>query len=374
MTAMGAQGTMIGVILAAGKGTRMKSNLPKVLHPVAGRPMVAHVIDALSLAGIDRACLVLGPHTDPFEELLRSHSGMPVCIQGKQMGTGDAVAAAAAAIKGAKMTDYTSGSLFRGEPQAAEYVLICAGDTPALDPLVLKDLVHQGLTQAVDLSVLAMDVPQPFGYGRIICDDRGQFLRIVEERDASEAQRRITVCNSGVILARVAVLFELLADLEPGNSQGEYYLTDTLGLAVARKGGGTGAKAGIGDDSTRVKVYVTADWQGFSGINDRSQLASVEAAMVEKKIKALMRDGVSFVLPATTYVEMGVRVDPESRIGPHVSLAGVTAVGYGCRIEERVSLRDCTIGDGAVIGSGSVLIGQNIAKGARVAALSKIGG
>ena len=338
----------------------MKSNLPKVLHPVAGMPIVEHVIRALLSAGVSNSCLVLGPDTELFQDLMRLHQNLPVCIQGKQMGTGDAVASAAAAIAGAKVASYTSGSLLRGVAQKASYVLICAGDTPALKPEVIKAFVAEGVKQDVALSVLAMDVPQPFGYGRIVCDPSGNFERIVEEKDASDEQKKITVCNSGVILARASLLFELLASLKPNNSQNEYYLTDTLGMAAA------GGK--------KVTAFVTKDWRGFLGVNDRQQLATVEGFMIEDKIKSLMGEGVSFALPGTSYVEMDVRVGVDTQIGANVSLAGKTVIGRDCRIEAGVSLRDCTVGDGAIVGAGAVLVGRAIVKGERIAPLTIFGG
>lgn len=349
--------SIAAVVLAAGKGTRMRSSVPKVLHPVAGRPMLDWVLGALEAAGVAKACLVLGPDHTAFSEILADRPELVVAIQHGQAGTGDGVASAAVAFAKVAMPQYARGELVRGNPLTTSHVLVCASDTPAIRSETLATFVAAAMNADAGLAVLAMDVPSPFGYGRIVTGDAGR-VTIVEERDASAEIRRITICNTGVILARTDLLFSLLGELKPENAQKEYYLTDCFALA---------GKRGVG-----ALVHVTKEWREFAGINDRAQLAELESQLIASKRRALMQSGVTIRLPESVYVDDTVSVGPESVIESGVVLTGSTVIGHGCRIGAGAVLHDAVVGDGAEIGAGAVVNRSRVAAGQRILSLSVV--
>jgi bifunctional UDP-N-acetylglucosamine pyrophosphorylase/glucosamine-1-phosphate N-acetyltransferase len=230
----------------------------------------------------------------------------------------------------------------------ATHVLLMAGDVPAVNPLSLKDFVDSSLSAKAPLSVLGMEVPEPRGYGRLVSNG-DELVKIVEEKDADDETRRITVVSSGVIFAETKLLFELLAELRPNNAQKEFYLTDTIGLCHAR--------------GQRPRFYVAKDWQYFSGINDRQQLASVEALIIRRKLEELMHGGVTIRQPASCYIEAKVEVGVDSEISAGVKLYGKTRLGSKCVLEANVVLEQVTCGDGVLIGAGAVLKNCEIARG-----------
>jgi bifunctional UDP-N-acetylglucosamine pyrophosphorylase/glucosamine-1-phosphate N-acetyltransferase len=257
------------IILAAGKGTRMNSPLPKVLHPVAGRPMLSWVIDAVQGAGVQKICLILGGELELFRDILNSQAGrITVAEQQERRGTGDAVASAAGSIQGVVKPPYFKGRHVSGEPFSCDWVLICTGDAPNLRANTLQKFTEFANSQSADLAVIGMIHPNPYGYGRLVQDSSGDLVKIVEEKDADDELRKINVCNSGVILARTKILFELLAQVKPVNRQNEYYLTDIFGLA--RK------------DGLKTAVFKTPSWQEFEGINDPIQLKRVEELILAR--------------------------------------------------------------------------------------------
>jgi bifunctional UDP-N-acetylglucosamine pyrophosphorylase/glucosamine-1-phosphate N-acetyltransferase len=343
------------IVLAAGKGTRMKSVRPKVLHTLAGRPMLGWVVDALAKAGVDHGTVVLSDELDSFEPFLAAHPKLNVAIQEARQGTGDAVAAAAFAHADVERPPFARGRLHRGSKLSSKAVVICAGDTPALDPTTLARFIEECSASNAAVGVLGMRVPDPKGYGRCVTQD-GQLLAIVEERDATPEQRRIDVCNSGVIWARTAELFRVLGTLTPSNAQAEYYLTDCV--AMARKAG------------LATTVVITDDWESFAGVNDRRQLAEVETVLVRRALFALMASGVTIRLPDTVYMEPQVVCGPDTEIEPHVHVAGATTIGAGCLIGSGARLDGVRVGDGAKIGPGCVLTGGRVGSGERVPPLS----
>ena len=334
--------SVAGIILAAGKGTRMKSALPKVLHPLAGLPMLEWVVEALRSAGIGPLCLVLSEDTQGFDAYLAANKDLSVAIQKNRQGTGDAVAAAAWSFNGVKPAPYAAGHVLQGTPIDARHVLISAGDTPALGAAALNAFVDQALDAKAPISVLGMKIPEPFGYGRMVLD--GSKLRaIIEEKDADASTRRIDVVNTGIILAEKELLFDLLAELKPNNSQNEYYLTDCVKLAWQR--------------GLQVHAHVSEAWTEFLGINDRAQLSRVEAVLMRRKLDALMLTGVTVRLPDTVYIDQSVTIAPDAEIGANVTLRGKTDIGAR-----------------AQIGAGSVLENVRVAAGEKVPPLSvKIG-
>jgi bifunctional UDP-N-acetylglucosamine pyrophosphorylase/glucosamine-1-phosphate N-acetyltransferase len=250
-----------GIILAAGKGTRMNSDLPKVLHQVAGRMMAARVIDAVRATGIKRQILVIGGDLEKFDPLLSEYTDLSVTVQRQRKGTADAVAAGGYGLKDFALPGYADGALLHGAPLDADYLLICTGDTPCLSAETLSDFLKTGLADEAPIGVIGMRHPQPTGYGRLILDQDGRLLKIVEEKDASVSEKIIDLCNSGIIYCRSDILSSALAMVGKANVSGEYYLTDIF-EAAAKKG-------------YRAFVYQTEKYQEFDGVNTPEQLKKV---------------------------------------------------------------------------------------------------
>ena len=337
---------VVGLVLAGGKGTRMKSALPKVLHPIMGSPILWRVLRTLDQIGVTHKALVLPEDYGPFAELIAATSGLTVCLQLEQRGTGDAVAAAAAAFVGVKSPAYSRGRIVSGPPVAAPHILISYGDTPAVPAHMLRAFVQDALTNRADLAVVAMRCPNPAGYGRIVVNSDGTLARIVEERDASSDIKKIDLCNTGVLFARTDLLFDLLGGLTPTNAQREYYLTDCFQLAATR--------------GQHARVFVADSHTYFEGINDRIQLANVERHLMEIKRHELMLAGATFILPETTYIEDGLSVEPDVIVEPGCVLRGRVTLGRGAHIGARSVLSNVTIGAGVLIGTGSVLVDREV--------------
>lgn len=360
----------VAIVLAAGKGTRMKSDLPKVLHRVAGLPMLDWVVRSLKAAGVDQQVIIVSPAM--AKAIVASNAagksgdwqrfGSAVfCCQNTARGTGDAVASAWPAFEGVVKPPYVDADLIQGGADSrlsAQDLIICAGDTPALSGEALRGFIASCRDNGAAMGVLAMRVPDPAGYGRIVTDDGGNLVAIVEDRDATAEQKKINCCNSGVIFAKASVLFELLASLGADNSQGEYYLTDCLGMAVQQ--------------GLRVLVHEGMDHHDFAGVNDRSQLAEVEKTLVGRMIEGFLKSGVTFHNPMTCHVEADCRIGVDSEIGPGVTITGRTQIGRNCRIGPNVTLDDVEAGDGSVIGAGSVIRNYVVNPGEYVPPLSMI--
>ncbi len=335
--------TIAAIVLAAGKGTRMKSELPKVLHKVCGTPMIGRVLKTLRSVGLDKFCVVVGgdiPRLEAYMDTL--DIPLTLTAQTERLGTGEAVACAGFGFADTAVPTFARGHFLQGNAIKSDYVLICAGDTPALKANILSEfLSYCKLNQSL-LAVLAMDHPQPFGYGRIIQDSNGQLTGIVEEKDANPDQRRVTLCNSGVIFANRKHLFDLLAKLKPLNAQGEYYLTDCFELSKA-----AGKPA---------HVFVSKDFSSFDGVNNREQLVHIETKLqTEQKLK-WMQAGVTFRLPDSTYIEDSVQFGADCEIGPQCTLLGTTTIGEGSEIGSHVVLKDVNIPPGTVVPAGTVRV------------------
>lgn len=346
-----------GIVLAAGKGTRMRSARPKVLHPVLGRPMVGWVLESLAKAGVKQSVLVISSDQGPFTDFLQQHPELALAVQQKQKGTADAVAAAQGVfVDGKTPIPYAEGTILRGESALdATHVLICAGDTPALEGQELsRFLAAHGQS---DVAILGMQAADPKGYGRLVVVD-GVLTGIVEEKDADPETKKIRLVNSGVVLARREILFRLLAQITPNNAQGEYYLTDIVKLAYQQ--------------GYRTTAHVAADANEFAGVNDRQQLAALEEWMLARRQAEIMSKGVTLHLPRTIYLEADVDIGEDSVVAPGARLFGQTRVGRSCYIGAGVSLRNAVIGDGASIGDGAVIVSSTVEKGASVPALAHI--
>jgi len=322
------------VVLAAGKGTRMKSPYPKVLHLLAGEPLVVHVLEAVLPLNPSALLVVVGYKADLVKEALK---GYPVdfILQEEQLGTGDAV----------KRTSFHLSS-FSGA------VLVLCGDTPLLCTKTLKRLWDFHQEEGATVTVLTARLENPTGYGRIVRDERGLVQKIVEEKDASEAEKRIKEINSGTYVFEADFLFEALEEIRPENVQKEYYLTDVVELAVAA--------------GRKVAALQVEDSEEILGINSQAELARAEKIYQKRSREKFMSQGVTMVLPETLYFERRVRIGPGTVLFPNVVLCGKTEIGPHCRLESFCYLEDVEVGPGAVIEAGSILRGLRIPPGARV--------
>jgi len=318
MAEVAAEGTppFTAVILAAGKGTRMKSSLPKVLHPVLGKPMVWHVLRAVRRAGASRIIAVVGYGADRVREALAGE-GVEFVHQDPPLGTGHAVMQAAPLLGDGEGT-----------------VLVACGDMPLLRAETLQRLVAGHLARGAAATVLSARVPDPTGYGRIIRDDGGSFVRIVEERDGSPEELAVREVNTGTYCFAAGPLLDALARLRPDNVQGEYYLTDVPGILAS---------------AHTVEALELADPWECRGINSRWELAQAEEVLQERIIARWGEAGVTVRRPATVTIETEVRLEPGCEIGPGTALRGDTEVAAGARIGPDAELIDCKVGAGARI-------------------------
>lgn len=312
------------IVLAAGKGTRMKSGLVKVLHPIAGRPMIDWPLAAARSAGAAPVVLVIGHQADAVRKKFDGQTDVLCALQAEQLGTGHAVACAVSSLKG-----------FTGT------VMILCGDTPLLHGSTLSDLLSFHRSRAAAVTLLTACVENPHGYGRVVRNGDGGVLRIVEQKDATPEEQSINEINSGIYCMESDFLFASIGSLGSDNAQNEYYLTDLIALAVER--GATCLAMKIGDSDE------------IMGVNDRVQLAEAARILRRRINRELMVSGVSLVDPEHTYIDQGVSIGSDTVIHPNCSITGQTAVGNNCVIENGVSISDCSIGDGCRIKAGSVL-------------------
>ena len=304
---------LTAVILAAGKGTRMKSKLPKVLHKVGGHPMLEHVMDAAEAAGCRDNVVVIGHGAELVRELVGDRAR--IALQAEQLGTGHAVLQAADTLK-----DFTGT------------VMILCGDTPLLEADELEKFYAEHVKSGAAATVMSALMDEPFGYGRILRDANGDVAGIVEQKDASEEQKQIKEINTGNYCVEAPLLFEVLRTLGNDNAQGEYYLTDVLAKlrAMGKKVGGV----------------ITADSEMIMGVNSRRQLAEAESVMRRRIAERHMDDGVTIMDPASTFIEKSVKIAPDTVIYPNTWLQGATVIGEDCEIGPNVRLENVKVADG----------------------------
>ncbi|WP_303721879.1 bifunctional UDP-N-acetylglucosamine diphosphorylase/glucosamine-1-phosphate N-acetyltransferase GlmU [Malonomonas rubra] len=330
---------LAAVILAAGKGTRMKSALPKVLHPICGQPMLAYPIQAARKAGFEQMSVVVGHQAERVREVFAGEQVSWV-EQAEQLGTGHALLCAAESLAG------FSGTL----------LLLC-GDVPLLQADILEQFLNYHKHEKATVTVLTAEMNNPEGYGRIIRNNE-QVLKIVEEKDAMLEERSITEINTGTYLFDAKFVFEALKGLKTDNAQGEYYLTDVVAAAVAA---GKKTRAISVPDPTQVM-----------GINDRRQLAEAEAVMRWHINSDLMLAGVSMIDPTTVYVDKTVTVGPDTVLHPNVQLRGVTKIGSNCTVETGVVVVDSTVGDATVLKAGSAIEEAQIGPGCKIGPMAHL--
>jgi len=320
------------VVLAAGKGKRMHSDLPKVLHLLCGQPLILYVFDALHHAGIPSSIVVVGQGDDLVREVVGPQARY--VEQPEPRGTGHAVMTALPLL-----------------PQDGTPVLVLYGDTPLLTAETIHALLALHRTSGSAATLLSAQVPDPTGYGRVIRDHDGRVRKIVEEMDCSPEERQVGEINAGTYVFHHEALREALRALAPDNAQGEYYITDTIGWLLAR--------------GRRVSALV-ARGEETVGVNSRKELAAAEALMRRRLLDRLMEGGVTIVDPATTYVHAGVQVGPDTVIHPQSYLEGATAVGARCTIGPQARLVGASVGDDVTVVASSVehgVIGDGSAVG-----------
>jgi len=321
------------VILAAGKGTRMRSDIPKVLHRLSGRCLIEHVLGAAAIVGPTTVTVVVGHAGDAVRHALPADPSLRFVTQEPQLGTAHALLQTEPLFAG------VSGTL-----------LLLSGDVPLLTGRSLDRLLRAHVEARAAATVMTAVVDRPYGYGRIVRTGDA-IARIVEERDASPAERAIREINSGVYALDLEPLFPALHSVAAQNAQGEYYLPDLV--AIYRKRG-------------RTVATVSVDSNEIRGINSRTELAEVGALVRQKKNEELMAAGVTLVDPSTTYVDADVVVGPDTVIHPNVYLEGQTRIGAACEIHANVRIADSTLGDRVTIVNFCVLDGATVASDARV--------
>lgn len=301
------------IILAAGEGSRMKSNKPKVLHEILNKSMVDYVIETAKNCGAEEVCVVVGHKAEQVKEGIKAE-GISFALQEKQHGTGHAVMMAGDFI------DENSD------------MMILYGDTPLITGETLAKLVEVHRSEGHGVTVVSSKVEDPTGYGRIMREDNGAFLRIVEHKDATETERMIDEINTGIYIFDGKALKKSLGKLNNNNAQGEYYLTDCLELI--RKAGGT------------VEAVVAKDADEFFGVNSRIQLAEAAKIMKTRINRKHMENGVTLVDPENTYISSDVVIGRDTVILPGCVIEGDCVIGEGCEIGPNSRLTDTKLGDG----------------------------
>ncbi len=328
------------IILAAGKGTRMKSRRSKVLHQIAGRPMLNYVLDAAHACGIEKIVVVVGSQSDDIREILRNEN-VEYAVQEHQLGTGHAVGSAAGNFKDCD-----------GD------ILILCGDTPLITAPTLTEFIKRTNEQDSELSVLTGSPTDPFGYGRIVRDSAGSVIAIVEERDAGPDQKAIDEVNTGIYLADKNRLFALLENVTANNSQEEYYLTDVIAEM---------AQLGLPVFGHRLHNF-----DEVFGINSRVELAAASVLMWSRIRIKLMNDGVTLLDPNSAFVDSTVHIEPDTIIHPMTHLLGATRIGSNCVIESGTYVIDGIIEDDVKVLQGSRINCAYIGAGAIIGPMAHL--
>jgi bifunctional UDP-N-acetylglucosamine pyrophosphorylase/glucosamine-1-phosphate N-acetyltransferase len=329
-------------IMAAGKGTRLKSQLPKVLHEVGGRPLLEHVIRAaVRLVPAKDVYAIIGHEAERVRTAMQ-HTGVKFVLQAEQRGTGHALMVARQALAG------------------YDHVIVLSGDAPMITPETIGHLRNFHLEEQAAMTLLTADLDDPTGYGRVLrrTPNSADVKAIVEERSASAGQKKIREINSGFYVFDVRELYGHIDQLSTTNAHAEYYLTDMAQLLRRAR--------------ARVVAWKTADAREVLGGNTRAELADIDHYMRMAKCRQLMADGVTVFYPATCVIDSDVKVAPDTVIEPYVQLLGETKIGAGCRVRSYSVIRDSVIGDGVTIRPGCVMEGAHIAAGATIGPYSHL--
>lgn len=321
------------VVLAAGKGTRMKSDKAKVLHEVFFKPMLHHVLDTLQQIQVQQSVVITGHQQEAVLNALQQYTFVPV-PQEEQLGTGHAVLCA--------------------EPtcNSADHVMILCGDTPLVTPNMLEELLEQHLQTDATITLLTTTLENPFGYGRILKDSSNHVTGIREEKDASPEEKRIGEINAGIYVVKRDFLFTALHQVGTDNSQGEVYLTDIVAIAV--------------NSGHRVDVFSHPKAIDVLGVNSRIELAQAHQELQQRHNQELMLAGVTMLSPQTTLVAPTCSLGRDTILHPSVVITGKTTIGRHCKVETAAVLHDCQVADGAVIGAHAVLENCSIGSCSRI--------
>ncbi len=308
--------TNYAIILAAGKGTRMKSDLPKVLHKVAGISMLEHVFRSVNAINPEKTVTVIGHKAELVEQVLAGQTDF--VRQTEQLGTGHAVMMAEPVLE--NLTGQT---------------LVIAGDTPLITGESLKNLIDFHINHKNVATILTAEADNPFGYGRIVRNQHDEVLKIVEQKDASDFEQQIKEINTGTYVFDNARLFEALKNINTNNAQGEYYITDVIGI--------------FRENGEKVGAYTLKDFDESLGVNDRVALATAESVMRRRINQQHMVNGVSFVNPHATYIDVDVEIAPEVQVEANVTLKGQTKIGAETILTNGTYIVDSVIGERTVI-------------------------
>ncbi|OIJ29005.1 bifunctional UDP-N-acetylglucosamine diphosphorylase/glucosamine-1-phosphate N-acetyltransferase GlmU [Staphylococcus sp. LCT-H4] len=304
------------IVLAAGKGTRMKSKKYKVLHEVAGKSMIEHVVDNVKRSGVEQLVTIVGHGAESVKETLGDAS--LYSFQEEQLGTAHAVKMASEHLQDKQGT-----------------TLVVCGDTPLITTETLKALVDHHEQNQAQATVLSATAPNPFGYGRILRDSDNHLVKIVEQKDATENEREINEISSGIFAFDNQVLFDKLNHVKNDNVQSEYYLPDVLSLILEDKGS--------------VEVYHTDDFDEIMGVNDRLMLSEAESAFRQRINEYHMKNGVTIIDPATTYIGVNVKIGEDTVIEPGVKLVGYSEIGEDVIIGQYTEITNSSIGSNVTI-------------------------
>ena len=321
------------VILAAGKGTRMKSARSKVLHRVAGRPMIDYVLAAAAPLHPKTTTVVVGHQAESLKAALGGHGGLTFVVQEPQLGTAHALLTTESALGGEKGT-----------------LVLLSGDVPLLTANTLKTLLDRHISTRAAATVITCMVDKPQGYGRIVrgsAESGEQIARIVEEKDATPGERQICEINSGIYAFALEGLFDAVRSIAANNVQNEYYLPDLVGI-FRRQG-------------MVVETVIVPNADEIRGINSRIELAAVSRVVRDKKNAELMAAGVTIEDPATAYIDGDVTIGPDTIVHPGVSIEGRTSIGTGCEIHSGVRIVDSEIGDRVQVFNHCVITDATIA-------------
>jgi bifunctional UDP-N-acetylglucosamine pyrophosphorylase/glucosamine-1-phosphate N-acetyltransferase len=327
--------TLSVLILAAGQGTRMKSSRPKMLHEISGRWMVLYALDTVYRLKPAKTYLLLGHRAEEIRDALQNEK-VRFLLQKEQKGTGHAVLCAVKAIPKKDL----KGTL-----------LVINGDAPLLTAATLGKLVKRHDRSEAALSLLTCRLDHPFGYGRLVRDPQGRPQKIVEEKNASEEQKRLNEVNAGMYCLSLPEALPMLKQLRPAEKTGELYITDLLAIALGK---------GLG-----VSTVSTASPEEIMGVNSRQDLSAVQKILWQRKARKCMASGVTLLAPDMTYIDQDAVIGPDTVIHPGVTISGRTVVGKACTIGSGASLSGCSIGDRTTISAYARISGARINRGGR---------
>jgi len=323
-----------GVILAAGEGKRMRSKHPKVLHPLWGKPMVEYVLDVCRELPLDQIFVVIGHQAERVKEALQDRD-LRFVRQRNQRGSAHALMQVAPHLKA-----------FSGD------LLVLCGDVPLISTEILRALIDRHREASAAATILTTDLENPAGYGRVIRDERGKLKGVVEEVDASARQRAIKEVNTGIYCFAASRLFEALREIRSSNRQGEYYLPDAFGLLRKKR--------------QKVEAFHTAEWEKVAGINSREELARALQVLKRTKLEELMRQGVTLLDPASTFIDADVQVGKDTVIYPHSYIEGKTTIGEDCILYPGSRIVGSKMGKGVTVLDHCLILESKVADGAKI--------